>query len=270
MSMGTRAWLISGALHAGLIGWLIISGLPPRPLELPPVMTAALISSPPDAPAAPMVLPPSTPVMAETPPAPSDPSPPQTAPTAEPPPAPAITPQTRTAASETPRPTAPTDAPRPITEPPKTPTARPQPDTRAIDEARARAEQETARRREQLAETLRAETEALAAQAAATVQARQQAALVAQFQQAIARRVKSYWRRPNRAVGDLQVQMRITLLPGGEVGSVLIVRPSGDDAFDASAEAAVQQASPLPVPDDAGLFNSTFRVLNFTFKPEEI
>ena len=52
----------------------------------------------------------------------------------------------------------------------------------------------------------------------------------------------------------LSCTLRITLIPGGEVAGVQIVKSSGNDPFDRQAENAVRKASPLPVPSDPGLF----------------
>ena len=52
----------------------------------------------------------------------------------------------------------------------------------------------------------------------------------------------------------------------GAVTAVQIAQSSGDTAFDNSAVAAVQKASPLPVPGDPEVL-SKFRNFNFRFKP---
>jgi colicin import membrane protein len=62
--------------------------------------------------------------------------------------------------------------------------------------------------------------------------------------------------------------LSVNLDPFGQVLSVRVVRSSGNAQFDRSAEAAVQKASPLPVPQDVMIFNSTFRTFNFEFNPE--
>jgi colicin import membrane protein len=60
--------------------------------------------------------------------------------------------------------------------------------------------------------------------------------------------------------------VQVSLIPGGEVARVQIVRGSGDPVFDRSVETAVYKASPLPLPPDAALFKH-FRELRLIFKP---
>ena len=52
--------------------------------------------------------------------------------------------------------------------------------------------------------------------------------------------------------------LNVRMAPGGEVISVKVIRSSSNAAFDRQAEIAVQKASPLPVPADQRVFESTF------------
>jgi colicin import membrane protein len=56
-------------------------------------------------------------------------------------------------------------------------------------------------------------------------------------------------------------------MPGGEVMGVEIVKSSGDATYDRQAENAVRKASPLPVPEEARLFQK-FRRFNLVFSPQ--
>ena len=47
----------------------------------------------------------------------------------------------------------------------------------------------------------------------------------------------------------LSCTLRITLVPGGEVARVEVMKSSGNPIFDRQAENAVRKASPLPVPN---------------------
>ena len=58
----------------------------------------------------------------------------------------------------------------------------------------------------------------------------------------------------------------IRLLEGGKVADVLITQSSGNDLFDKRAEDAVYKTSPLPVPDEARLFNR-MSTIEFSFSP---
>jgi colicin import membrane protein len=68
---------------------------------------------------------------------------------------------------------------------------------------------------------------------------------------------------PERLVCTLAIR----LTPGGEVISVAIRSSSGNPVFDERAKSAVYGASPLPVPDDARVFEKFFREINFVFEP---
>lgn len=80
--------------------------------------------------------------------------------------------------------------------------------------------------------------------------------------------VEKRWSRPPSARTGMQAELRITLIPGGEVLDVQLVKSSGDPAFDRSAENAVRLAGRLPVPGDPAVFSNYFRQFKFLFRPE--
>ena len=82
----------------------------------------------------------------------------------------------------------------------------------------------------------------------------------------IGQKVERNWLRPPGARPGLECEVSVTQIPGGEVTAVQIGRCNADEAVRRSIEAAVLKASPLPLPDDATLFE---RNLRFTFKPEQ-
>lgn len=94
--------------------------------------------------------------------------------------------------------------------------------------------------------------------------------LVEEYKAQIIAEIARRWNRPPSARNGMQVELRITLLPGGEVLDVQLVKSSGDAAFDRSAENAVRLAGRLPVPADPALFNAGFRQLKLKFKPEDL
>ncbi|MFZ1828588.1 MAG: cell envelope integrity protein TolA, partial [Candidatus Competibacteraceae bacterium] len=82
----------------------------------------------------------------------------------------------------------------------------------------------------------------------------------------IKQRVERNWSLPMGSSANQSCTLRISMTPSGVVTDVQIVQSSGDTAFDNSAIAAVQKASPLPAPSDAEVL-AKFRTFNFRFKP---
>lgn len=82
----------------------------------------------------------------------------------------------------------------------------------------------------------------------------------------ISQKVTRNWIRPPGTRAGLEAVVLVTQIPGGVVIGAQIVSCNGDEAVCRSIERAVLKASPLPLPDDAALFD---RSLRFTFKPEQ-
>ena len=81
--------------------------------------------------------------------------------------------------------------------------------------------------------------------------------------------VRKHWQIPPGARAGMGCELRVRLLPSGEVIRVELVKSSGNSVFDKSVQIAVRQASPLPVPRvETGLFD-VFRDLRFPFKLEQ-
>lgn len=81
--------------------------------------------------------------------------------------------------------------------------------------------------------------------------------------------VRKHWKIPPGARAGMGCELRVRLLPSGEVIRVELVKSSGNSVFDKSVQIAVRQASPLPVPKvETGLFD-VFRDLRFPFKLEQ-
>jgi colicin import membrane protein len=73
---------------------------------------------------------------------------------------------------------------------------------------------------------------------------------------------------PDTVTGNPEVQVRIRVLPGGEVLDITIIKRSGNPTYDAAIERGIRSASPLPVPGaDTELF-SQFRDLTLNFRHE--
>jgi colicin import membrane protein len=138
-------------------------------------------------------------------------------------------------------------------------------------QAEARRKKETEERRK-AAETglkdqlAREEKERADAQAKAEQLARAQSEL-ARFEGLIRQKVERNWVRPAGWTKGMECVVRVRLIPTGEVVQATVARSSGNPAFDRSVENAVYKASPLPLPEDKGLFEH-FRELELRFRPE--
>jgi colicin import membrane protein len=72
---------------------------------------------------------------------------------------------------------------------------------------------------------------------------------------AIRNKIRGKANVPDNVAGRPSVQVRITILPGGDVLNVVIAKSSGNPAYDAAIERAIRSAQPLPVPAaDSELF----------------
>ena len=99
-------------------------------------------------------------------------------------------------------------------------------------------------------------------------QAAAQASEVDKYKQLIADRIRRFIIEPPGLQGNPQVELDVTVLPGGEVLDVKTRKGSGQPAWDAAVERAVRRAQPLPLPQDPTL-HSRFRELNLRFRPKE-
>lgn len=98
---------------------------------------------------------------------------------------------------------------------------------------------------------------------------RQAQGVVDKYKALIVQAISEKWLVPPQSNKKLASELLIRLAPGGMVLDVQITKSSGDPALDSSARAAVLKASPLPVPSDAGAFQS-FRQFVLKVKPENI
>ena len=106
----------------------------------------------------------------------------------------------------------------------------------------------------------------------AVQQASETAQLLAQYQRLIQQQMHRLWKLPPGAQRQMQVWLRIRLVPTGEVVAVEVVESSGNAAFDRSALLALEKLGrftfikQLPGP----VFERHFRVLTFKFSAEEL
>jgi len=109
------------------------------------------------------------------------------------------------------------------------------------------------------------EAERLARQAEARRQA--QLSEIAKYKSLIQEEITRHWNIPATAARDLICEVKVRLIPNGDVVDVQIIKSSGDTAFDNSVEKAVYRAAPLSVPPvESGLFEE-FREVVFQFEP---
>jgi colicin import membrane protein len=69
--------------------------------------------------------------------------------------------------------------------------------------------------------------------------------------------------------GNPEAIYTVSLLPGGTVTEVRLLKTSGVATYDAAVERAILAAQPLPVPEDPALFQASFKNLRLNFRPKE-
>lgn len=150
--------------------------------------------------------------------------------------------------------------------------------------AAERKQKEDAARKKALEERKRALDQALAEQtdselaqeAAQLNQMRQQQQasaarnkLIADYQERIRQKIRGYIRLPRNLTGNPEAVFRVELLPNGEVQRAVLVRQSGQPAYDQEVERAILKASPLPMPPDPAAAASFRSGLTLKFRPQE-
>lgn len=99
-------------------------------------------------------------------------------------------------------------------------------------------------------------------------QAEKEQAAVSDYASQIRALIERVWRVPPSAKHTDTVNLRIYLVPTGEVTEVHVLKSSGNTALDRSAEQAVWKVGTLPVPQDATLFEKHFRDFMLKLTPE--
>jgi colicin import membrane protein len=89
---------------------------------------------------------------------------------------------------------------------------------------------------------------------------------VDKYKAMILQQIQQNWIVPQN-VQNLSCVLQVQVAPGGMVTGVSLVKSSGNEALDRSAIAAVNKASPLPVPKDTAAF-AAFRTFTLTVRPE--
>ena len=158
---------------------------------------------------------------------------------------------------------------------------------KAAEEAERKAAQEAERRREQ-ERVAREQREREAAKASAlnellgeeTEYQQAQAdrigdQVAASYDDVIRRYVSQQWRRPPTARNGMVVEVRLSMLPTGQITDAVVIRSSGAPGFDQSAVQAVKNVGRIPEmqqlsSENPAEFNRLYRQRNLRFRPEDL
>ena len=135
---------------------------------------------------------------------------------------------------------------------------------RRKDEERKRAEEE---QKQKAAEEARKKQLAEEQRQREAAQARQDQQMLQNIAADIYRRVVNNFNISGLPPG-LECELTVRTVPGGEVVNVIVSKSSGNEIFDRRAIAAVEKASPLPLPEDAATFDRLkLRQFSLPFRP---
>ena len=155
---------------------------------------------------------------------------------------------------------APPPKPKPKPKPePKVEKAKPKPDPQFVK----RMQEEAAREQKALDEQSRVREARATAQRLAA--AAQQKALQA-WTDKIAASIRNRINMPSDVPGNPEAIFDVALLPDGSVLTVRRRKSSGHAGYDAAVERAIYKSSPLPKPDQPGIFR---RDLELKFRPKD-
>ncbi len=142
---------------------------------------------------------------------------------------------------------------------------RKQAERKRIEEEERKQQEELARQEAEMKQKLEADRQR---RDAARQQANQRE--ISKYLGLIKNAVTRHWTLPSQDVRGLSCEVKVRIIPSGEVIDVQIIKSSGNLAFDRSVETAVYRAAPLPVPTiDSGLFDE-FREVIFSFEPRDV
>ncbi len=141
---------------------------------------------------------------------------------------------------------------------------------REEDDAKKKREQEDVAKKKREDDKRRQEQESALREAerarAAVAQAKQSE--IDSYVEKIKAKVRGRANVPDSVTGNPQVQVRIRILPGGDVLDIAITRSSGNPAYDSAIERAIRSAQPLPVPPANSELFPQFRDLNLQIRHE--
>jgi colicin import membrane protein len=137
----------------------------------------------------------------------------------------------------------------------------PQPDAKALRQKKLREEQrlmEAYVEKQRLAERERVRAEVLAATSAE----------IGRYQDMIRSKIRHNIVMPPDVQPQASAFFKVTLLPDGSVLDAVLLKSSGNAAYDEATERAIYKAQPLPIPSDPVL-KQRFREINLTIRPED-
>lgn len=102
-----------------------------------------------------------------------------------------------------------------------------------------------------------------AEQAAQALAADERLGKIAQWAEALAAHVRSFYSRPPGTPDTYACKVRMQLLPDGTVTGVSIVKSCGSPLVDQAVMAAVRDSSPMPLPADRSVFDPDLTI-NFS------
>ena len=156
----------------------------------------------------------------------------------------------------------------PKPEPTPVPKVEPKPQPK-VDDSAKRAEEERKRKAELDKLNASAFDEALQRESQTLDSDKNEQAAMS-YAQGIYRQIVQNWSRPPSARTGMEAQLLVELVPTGDVVSVTLVKSSGNDAFDRSAEQAIRKVGKFDVPKESDLFERYFRKFPVLFKPEDL
>lgn len=115
---------------------------------------------------------------------------------------------------------------------------------------------------QQALQAARAQQEKIAAENAATKR------VVDEYAGRIRAKIHSNIVEPPNVPKKARAEFLVTLLPGGVVLNVKLMKFSGDSTYDAAVERAIIKSQPFPLPPDLAMFKN-FRELKLGFEPEK-
>jgi len=137
----------------------------------------------------------------------------------------------------------------------------PEPDAKELRLKKLREEQrvmEAYVEKQRLSERERVRAEVLAATSAE----------MGRYQDMIRSKIRHNIVMPPDVLPTVAAEFKVTLLPDGSVLDAVLLKSSGNAAYDEATERAIYKAQPLPIPTDPVL-KKRFRELRLTIRPED-